>query len=52
MYEMRTLASTLLREYEWTLPKDPIHADGIKNAFSPFALTLPRDLDIIFRKRV
>ncbi|EGO03906.1 hypothetical protein SERLA73DRAFT_69725 [Serpula lacrymans var. lacrymans S7.3] len=52
MYEMRTLASMLLREYEWTLPVDSIHADGIKNACSPFALTLPYNLDIIFRKRV
>ncbi|EGO03909.1 hypothetical protein SERLA73DRAFT_175595 [Serpula lacrymans var. lacrymans S7.3] len=50
-YELRTLASMLLREYEWTLPEDSIHANGIKNAFSPFALTVPHDLDIIFRKR-
>jgi hypothetical protein len=41
----------LLREYEWTLPADSIHRDGLKNAFSPFALTLPHDLHITFTKR-
>ncbi|KAH7930351.1 cytochrome P450 [Leucogyrophana mollusca] len=51
LYEMRTMAVMLVREYEWVLPEPSIHADGIKNAFSPFALTLPCDLDITFRRR-
>ena len=51
LYEQRALAVMLLREYEWTLPKGSIHKDGLKNAFSPFALTLPYDLDITFTKQ-
>ncbi|KAG2032475.1 cytochrome P450 [Suillus americanus] len=51
LYEQRTIAVMLLREYEWTLPADSIHRDGLKNAFSPFALTLPHDLHITFTKR-
>ncbi|KAH7929246.1 cytochrome P450 [Leucogyrophana mollusca] len=51
MYEMRALAAMLLREYDWVLPESSIHADGVKNAFSPFALTLPYDLDVEFHKR-
>ncbi|KAG0703250.1 cytochrome P450 [Suillus ampliporus] len=51
LYEQRALAVMLLREYEWTLPADSIHRSGLKNAFSPFALTLPHDLHITFTKR-
>ncbi|KAG1777506.1 hypothetical protein EV702DRAFT_969398, partial [Suillus placidus] len=51
LYEQRSLAVMLLREYEWTLPEDSIHQDGLKNAFSPFALTLPYNLRITFTKR-
>ncbi|KAH7919063.1 cytochrome P450 [Leucogyrophana mollusca] len=51
-YELRTLLAMLLREYDWWLPDSSIHAKGLQNAFSPFGLTLPRDLDITFRKRL
>ncbi|PFH47753.1 hypothetical protein AMATHDRAFT_6456 [Amanita thiersii Skay4041] len=51
MYEQRTLITMLLREYEWTLPRNSIHKEQLKNAFSPFALTLPYNLDIKFSKR-
>ncbi|KAH8110287.1 cytochrome P450 [Phellopilus nigrolimitatus] len=51
MYEQRTLMAMLLREYEWVLPADSSHVDGIRNAFSAFALNLPEDLDIIFTRR-
>ncbi|EGO00251.1 hypothetical protein SERLA73DRAFT_135995 [Serpula lacrymans var. lacrymans S7.3] len=51
IYEQRALVVMLLREYTWTLPEDSIHKDGLKNAFSPFALTLPYDLNITFTKR-
>lgn len=50
MYELRTLAAMLLQQWEWNLPADSPHHDGIKNGFSSFALSLPRDMDIIFRK--
>ncbi|KAH8822870.1 cytochrome P450 [Flagelloscypha sp. PMI_526] len=50
MFEQRTLMAVLLREYEWSLPDNSIHSDGLKNAFSPFALTIPYSLDIIFKK--
>ncbi|EIN09015.1 cytochrome P450 [Punctularia strigosozonata HHB-11173 SS5] len=50
MYEQRTLGSMLLREWEWTIPDDTIHTDIIHNAFSPFALSLPKDLFIRFRR--
>ncbi|KAI0752873.1 cytochrome P450 [Daedaleopsis nitida] len=49
LYEQRVLISMLLREYRWTVPRDSIHVGGnIKNAFSPFALSLPYDVDIDF----
>ena len=48
---MRTLLCMLLREWEWTLPKDSAHAGGLKNGFSPFALSLPKDMDVVFRRR-
>lgn len=46
LYEQKVLVSMLLREYRWSIPKDTIHHDYIKNAFSPFALSLPYDVDI------
>ncbi|PPR06004.1 hypothetical protein CVT24_004646 [Panaeolus cyanescens] len=51
MYELRTLAAMLLKNYEWTLPKNSPHTDFPKNGFSPFALSLPRDMDISFTRR-
>ena len=48
LYEQRVLISMLLREYRWTLPKDSVHNDGLKNGFSAFALNLPENLDIDF----
>ncbi|PPR01287.1 hypothetical protein CVT24_006362 [Panaeolus cyanescens] len=51
MYELRTLAAMLLKSYEWTLPAKSPHMDYPKNGFSPFALSLPRDMDIHFTKR-
>lgn len=50
MYELRTLAAMLLQQWEWNLPGDSAHHDGIKNGFSPFALSLPKDMDVIFRR--
>ncbi|KAK0460186.1 cytochrome P450 [Desarmillaria tabescens] len=50
MYEQRALAAVFLREYEWTLPEQSIHRDSLKNAFSPFALTLPHDLELTFTR--
>lgn len=50
IYEQRCLIAMLLREYRWTLPDDSIHKDGLHNAFSPFALTLPHDLEVVFTK--
>ncbi|KAH7921652.1 cytochrome P450 [Leucogyrophana mollusca] len=51
LYELRTLAAMLLRRYDWVLPEDSIHASGLRNAFSPFALALPIDLSITFTRR-
>ncbi|KAI0793858.1 cytochrome P450 [Fomes fomentarius] len=48
LYEQRVLISMLLREYKWSIPEESIHRDKIKNAFSPFALSLPYDVDIDF----
>ena len=50
LYELRVLASMLLSEYEWTMPADSPHLDGIKNGFSPFALSLPKDLYVDFKR--
>ncbi|KAK0438636.1 cytochrome P450 [Armillaria borealis] len=50
MYEQRTLAAIFLRDYEWSLPEHSIHKGSLKNAFSPFALTLPHDLELTFRR--
>ncbi|TFK36433.1 cytochrome P450 [Crucibulum laeve] len=48
MYELRTLSSMLLRQYSWTLPSNSPHNDWPQNAFSPFALSLPRNMDLNF----
>ncbi|KAJ6492569.1 cytochrome P450 [Mycena vitilis] len=50
MYEQRALAAVLLRDYEWELPSGSKHSDSIQNAFSPFALTVPQELNLTFRK--
>ncbi|KAJ7183646.1 cytochrome P450 [Mycena filopes] len=50
MYEQRALAAVLLRDYEWELPAGSKHSESIQNAFSPFALTVPHELHITFRK--
>lgn len=49
LYEQRTLASLLLREYKWSLPEDSIHRDGLKTSLSTFALSLAKDLYIDFQ---
>ena len=51
MYEIRTLAAMLLHEWEWTLPLSSHHAERIKNGFSPFALSLPKNLKVDFVRR-
>ncbi|KAJ7503288.1 cytochrome P450 [Mycena galericulata] len=50
MYEQRVLAAVLLRDYEWELPAGSKHSESIQNAFSPFALTVPHELHLTFRK--
>lgn len=50
MYEQRALAAVMLRRYSWSLPEHSIHRDSLKNAMSPFALTLPHDLVLNFVK--
>ncbi|KAL1745567.1 cytochrome P450 [Schizophyllum fasciatum] len=50
LYEMRTLITMLLREWEWELPADSSHEKGLKNGFSPFALSLPKDMDVVFKR--
>jgi hypothetical protein len=52
MYELRTLAAMILQRWKWTLPSDSPHAKTPQNGFSPFALSLPKDMDIIFEKLV
>ncbi|TFY70743.1 hypothetical protein EVG20_g2277 [Dentipellis fragilis] len=51
MYELRTLASMLLQRWEWTLPNDSPHSKAPQNGFSPFALSLPKNMDVVFKKR-
>jgi cytochrome P450 len=46
MYEMRTLVSMLLQRYDWTLPASSPHEKKIRNGFSPFALSLPKELQV------
>lgn len=50
LYEQRCLIVMLLREYRWALPEDSAHKVKLQNAFSPFALAVPSNLDIIFTK--
>jgi cytochrome P450 len=50
MYEQRALAAVLLRDYEWELPSGSKHSEKIQNTFSPFALTVPHELRLTFRK--
>ncbi|KAK1236607.1 hypothetical protein PQX77_000159 [Marasmius sp. AFHP31] len=50
LYELRTLASMLLQQWSWTLPKDSKHSEYPQNGFSPFALSLPKDMEIEFTK--
>ncbi|PCH41958.1 cytochrome P450 [Wolfiporia cocos MD-104 SS10] len=50
LLEQRMIAISLLREYTWSVPKDSIHSNGIRNAFSTFSLSLPFDVDIEFTK--
>ncbi|RPD54278.1 cytochrome P450 [Lentinus tigrinus ALCF2SS1-7] len=48
LYEQRVMVSMLLQRYRWTVPEDTIHRGYIRNAFSPFALSLPYDVEIVF----
>ena len=50
LYEQRTLLAMLLRKYEWTLPAGSPHQKRLKNALSTFALNLPDNLYINFKK--
>ncbi|THU85194.1 cytochrome P450 [Dendrothele bispora CBS 962.96] len=50
LYELRTLASMLLQQWKWTLPADSRHRDSPQNGFSPFALSLPKDMEMDFEK--
>lgn len=49
LHELRTLSSMLLNEWEWTIPQTSPHLSGIKNGFSPFALSLPKNLYLDFK---
>ena len=50
MYEQRVIGAMLLREWEWSIPQDSHHFERIKNAFSPFALSLPKELFLNFKR--
>ncbi|KAJ6543611.1 cytochrome P450 [Mycena vulgaris] len=50
LYEQRALVAVILREYQWELPVGSKHSHSIQNAFSPFALTVPHELHLTFRK--
>ena len=50
LYEQRTLTAMLLKEYAWEVPQDSIHRERIKDAFSPFSLSLPYDVYITCHK--
>ncbi|KAJ7750445.1 cytochrome P450 [Mycena maculata] len=49
MYEQRVFAAMLLNEWEWTISPTSPHFDQIQNGFSPFALSLPKDLYLDFK---
>ncbi|KAJ8659176.1 hypothetical protein O0I10_005215 [Lichtheimia ornata] len=50
LVEQRVFLPMLLRKYEWRLPKDSIHKDGIRRA-GLSGLNRPKDLLISFKKR-
>lgn len=50
LYELRTLIAMLLLKWTWTLPEDSPHLDTPRNGFSPFALSLPKNLEIDFKR--
>ena len=53
LYEQRALAVMLLREYTWVLPEGSVHRDGLRNAFSPFALTVPENrMSLLLSKKM
>jgi cytochrome P450 len=50
VYEQHALAAVLLQDYEWELPTGLKHAEKIQKVFSPFALTVPHELELAFRR--
>jgi cytochrome P450 len=53
LWELRTILTLLLHKYTWSLPDSSPHSDRVINAFSfGTSLNLPKDLDIVFTKRV
>jgi len=53
MWELRTILTLLLKEYEWSLPEGSGHEGRVKNAFSfGTNLNLPKGLEVVFKKRV
>jgi cytochrome P450 len=53
LWELRTLLTLLLHKYTWSLPPTSPHSSRVINAFSfGTNLNLPKDLDIVFTKRV
>ncbi|KAK7463556.1 hypothetical protein VKT23_006903 [Stygiomarasmius scandens] len=52
MWELRTLLTIMLVEFEWSLPNETIHVDKLHNGFA-FGINInqPKDLDIYFRPR-
>jgi cytochrome P450 len=49
MYEQSVVIAFLLRDFQWFLPRDSIHRNGLQNSFSAFALNLPDRMDIILQ---
>lgn len=49
--EQLVLTAMLLRECEWVIPENSVHAKEIQNAFSPFALSLPHKVDVLVTRR-
>ncbi|KAL1928190.1 hypothetical protein VTP01DRAFT_3106 [Rhizomucor pusillus] len=47
--EQRVLLAMLLRKYEWTLPEDSAHKDGVK--LGSFLNVAPQNLTIVFKNR-
>ncbi|KAI0029802.1 cytochrome P450 [Vararia minispora EC-137] len=50
LYEQRTLLALFLREFRWTLPANSMHRTTLRNALSTFALNLPEELDLEFKR--